>query len=273
MPTPDGSEIGLHAEHVEADGGYDIVAKMTRRIVTAEVLDYDGMNGNYALIWKKITCEQSQVYKEEINFEHYQSDEPNCFYRYIGPSVGLLEKDMIPEGVISDKSESIREVEFYLTYKVTGEDENGISVIVKKDILLATCNMTTDYYTGTNLSGISESQPTSKNHTLEGERVYVPSIQVSDNFIVYYYQLEIPTGFLNSHQGYDGNYAFESWTSDHDENLVWAFSKHIVGLININDGMGSTVGYRKEEQYETGNEDCLLSVRDVYAVGTYYAKK
>jgi hypothetical protein len=221
-------------------------ATVNRSIITADVLDYDGYQGNYALIWKKITIGHKQGWDWETTSQ-YESDANYCN----GPTDMALDHLMEIVGT-SDVFTSLSErlVEFYLTYKI-GE--------TKTDKLLCSCNMVSNYK--------STGSVVTESHVLTGERVFGASIQVSNDLIAYTFKKETPTGKLNYKQAYDGSYSFENWNADYDENAVWGSAKHIVGLININDGMGSAPGYLKEVEYQQEEEGNLLSSAEIYSVG------
>jgi len=232
-------------EFSEKSGSYTVDARVSRDIVTADVLDYDGYLGNYALIWKKITIKHNQSQVDTASGS--MTDDG-----YEGTPYGDM--DWLIDFDVDDNftSRSTRTVEFYLTYKVNG---------TKVDTLLCTCTM---------LSTASKrGATTTGSQTFEGERVWGCSIQVYSDFIVYQFRKEEPVDGLNRNWsgGYDGNYSFESWMIDRDENPLWKFKKHVVGLINIADGFGSVVGYIKEKEYAVGEEGSSLSSSEVYSVG------
>ena len=238
-------------EHSEKSGTYNVDATVSRDIVTADVLDYDGYEGNYALIWKKIIIAHSQRQMIAATSQPW-----NGANYYSGTPWG---DEVLP--LIFDKddnftSRSTRTVEFWLTYKVNGQ---------KFDKLICACTMLSTY---SKVGMVSTPV-----QTFEGERVWGVSIQVYSDFIVYQFRKEVPVDGLDRNWGgvdggdYDGNYSFESWMIDRDEKLLWKFKKHVVGLINIADGFGSVVGYIKEKEYAVGEEGSSLSSSEVYSVG------
>jgi hypothetical protein len=227
-------------------GSYEVNASMSRDIVTADVLDYDGYGDNYALIWKKITISHSQsqlISASATPVSYFPGDSTNLTY---DQNNGRF------------NSSSVRTVEFYLTYKVNG---------VKTDKLLCTCSMTS---THSLINAVS-----AHDQTYTGERVWGCSIQVHSDFIVYQFRKEEPNveaevnwgGGFGWGGGYDGNLSFESWTVDKEERELWKLKSHIVGLINIKDGVDSEVGYLKEEEYTVGEEGNSMSSIDIYSVG------
>lgn len=227
-------------------GSYTVNAEANRAIETADVLDYDGYKGNYALIWKKIkiTHTQSQTINAsgELSLNY-------CGTPYCDQSLAIT----IPYSV-DDRftSGSTRTVEFWLTYKVNGK---------KFDKLICSCSMTS---TNSKLnSDINMSQ------TFEGTRLWGVSIQVYFDFIVYQFKKEVPVDGANRTwgDGYDGNHAFESWMTDRDEASLWKLQSHVVGLINVADGVDSEVGYLKEEEYTDGADGVPFLNVDVYSTG------
>lgn len=239
-------------EHSEKSGTYNVNATVNRDIITADVLDYDGYEGNYALIWKKITITHSQrqtiaATSQPWNGQNY----------YSGTAWG---DEVLPLSFDKDDrftSRSTRTVEFWLTYKVNGQ---------KFDKLICTCTMLSTYSKTGPLESVTS-------QTFEGERVWGVSIQVHNDFIVYQFRKEVPVDGLDRNWGgsdggdYDGNYSFESWMIDRDEVYLWKLKSHVVGLINIADGMDSKVGYLKEEEYSVGEEGNVLSSGEIYSVG------
>lgn len=233
-------------ESASQSGSYNIEATANRNIVTADVIDYDGLGENYAVIWKKITIAHSQSQTIDAtgsatgNYENAPYDDLEITYNVADNFTSL----------------SNRKVEFYLTYKVGG---------VKYDRLICTCEMVSTHTLVGSENNTSQS--------FSGERLWGVSIQVYSDFIVYQFRKEEPVDGLNRNWGgseggsYDGNYAFESWMVDRDETLLWKFKKHVVGLINIADGVDSEVGYLKEEEYDVGEEGNLLTETEIYSVG------
>jgi hypothetical protein len=247
MYNPEDYEITT-VKQSQRDGSNSMIANVSRNIVTADVLDYDGLNGNYALIWKKITIAHTQ--KQTID----NTGIPESFTEYYNDPYGGMSMLPIDYNTVSlFTSDATRKVDFYLTYKVNGE---------KFDKLICSCSMTAKY--SHSLDANSASQ------TFEGERVWGVSIQVNHNFIVYQFKKEVPVNGENRAWGgqYDANYGFESWMVDRDEHYLWKLKSHIVGLINIADGVDSAVGYCKEEEYNVGEEGSVLSSGEVYSVGT-----
>jgi hypothetical protein len=238
-------EITITQQAVKS-GSYTIEATANRNIITADVLDYDGYNGNYALIWKKITISHSQRKDTTASGQETSDTYDNSVWGDLDWAINFTVND-------SFTSLSTRTVEFYLTYNIGG---------TKFEKLLCTCTMTSRYGTG-----IETSQ------TFSGERVWGASIQVYTDFMVYQFRKEEPVDGLNRNWGgsqggsYDGNYAFEGWMVDRDETLLWKLKSHVVGLINISDGVDSEVGYLKEEEYTVGEEGNVLSSGEIYSVG------
>jgi hypothetical protein len=228
-------------------GTYTVTATANRNIVTADVLDYDGYMGNYALIWKKITITHSQKNDTTATTESWGGA------IYVNAPFGDMSSP--PTYIPHEKfdSKATRTVEFYLTYCIDGK---------KVDKLLCSCSMEATYVSETDVDSILH-------QTFTGERVWGCSIQVSAEFITYQFRKEIPASSdeINWGGGYDGNCTFESWMSDRDENSVWKMKSNVVGLINILDGADSEVGYLKEEEYALGAAENPLSSGHIYSVG------
>lgn len=229
--------------HSTKNGTYSVDATVSRNIVTADVLDYDGYRGNYALIWKKITITHTQRQLTSASGEIEANEYDNQAY-------GDLDW-LIPYTVDSNfTSNATRTVEFYLTYSING---------TKFDKLLCTCTMGSTYSKHGD-EGVSS-------QVFSGERVWGCSIQVNADFITYQFKKEVPVDGLNRNWGgqYDGNYTFESWMIDRDEVSLWKLKSHVVGLINVNDGLDSEVGYLKEEEYDVGENQ--LNSSEIYSIG------
>lgn len=233
-------------ERSQRDGNYVVNANTSRAIVTADVLDYDGMEENYALIWKKITISHTQSQTVDAvgipeTFETYYND--------TGAGGAMVPIEYNKTSMFT--SDATRKVDFYLTYKVGG---------TKFEKLICSCSMNAAYTHTEEANSVLQ--------TFSGERVWGVSIQVDKDYIVYHFIKEVPVDGENRAWGgqYDANYGFESWMVDRDEKLLWKLKSHVVGLININDG--STVGYCKEEEYTVGEEGNALSSGEIYSVGT-----
>lgn len=233
-------------------GTYNVDATANRNIVTADVLDYDGNLGNYALIWKKITIAHTQNHDIDATGSKQCEESTNpmgCSADPLTYSVNSI-----------FRSTCTRTVEFYLTYKINGQ---------KFEKLLCTC---TEQYVGVN-SSIGGVTSASALHSYDGTRVWGVSIQVSEEFIVYQFRKEIPSDKYREEplpdfgDHYDSCYGLESWNTDKDEHSLWKLQSFVVGLINIKDGVGSEVGYLKEEEYTLGEEGSMLSRDDIYSVG------
>lgn len=245
ITTPNGDYTVTTESSGSKEGSYSVNATASRNIVTADVLDYDGYKGNYALIWKKITITHSQ---RQITTA---AGSRSASYTNQAWGDGM---EPITYSVSSNfTSTCTRQVDFYLTYKVNGQ---------KVDKFICSCT-------------IRSSHPNndSESHTYEGTRVWGVSIQVTDKFIVYQFRKEVPADVYRSlpvppfGNGYDGCYGFESWMSDREDSYLWKLYSNVVGLINIADGVDSEVGYLKEEEYTVGEEGNSLSQSEVYSTG------
>lgn len=214
-------------------GAYLIMATASRNILTADVLDYDGLKGNYALIWKKITITHDQ--STNISASGTLTCAPRAH------PMGCADQP-VPYVPVSETITSCsRVVDFYLTYSVNGD---------RFDKLICTATENRNY-------GI---------HSYGGERVWGVSIQAADNFIAYHFAKEVPSGveLVGFGDGYDSCYGLESWTVDRDERDLWKLKSNIVGIINVNDGLKSADGYLYEKEYLAGDG---FSSGDVYSIG------
>jgi hypothetical protein len=252
-PTPKGDYTVTTTFNGYLNGVYSVNSTADRNIITADVLDYDGNLGNYALIWKKVTITHKQI--QSINAaglkvcDTFTMNPWGCS----GNAINYTTTDVFT-------ATSSRLVEFYLTYKVKGE---------KFDKLLCSC---TENYSGTLRV---EGGVVTKNvvRTYDGTRVWGVSIQVSGNFIVYQFRKEIPSDKYRNESlpefgdNYDSCYGLESWMTDKNEHYLWKLYSNVVGLINIADGVDSEVGYLKEEEYTVGEEGNSLSIGEVYSTG------
>lgn len=241
ISTPNGDYTVTTESSGFKQGSYNVNAVATRNIVTADVLDYDGYLGNYALIWKKITISHTQQQTTTAAGSRTAAYTNQAWGDGMEPITYSVDSKFT--------STCTRQVDFYLTYKVNGQ---------KVDKLICSCTI--------QASG-------GDNHTYTGTRVWGVSIQVKENFIVYQFRKEVPAEKYKTSpippfgNGYDGCYGFESWMTDRNENDLWKLQSNVVGLINIADGVGSEVGYLKEEEYTVGEEGNSLSIGEVYSTG------
>jgi hypothetical protein len=211
----------------------NIAANTERNQKTFEVLDYDSFGNNYALIYKSVEIVHLQTFKQKIigsgNGGYHQ------------PGWGTL--DMVCPLTLTATSEETSAASRIVTYKlhckiVSIVDGKEVITLVKKD--LTTCSIVAN----------------DSIQTLSGDRIYAPSIQVTDKFITYSYEYDI----MQSRQPnvnaarYDGAINLEDWNYDVLNQLIWQRTKHIVGLININDGSGSDVGHDGTREYATTGE-------------------
>jgi len=235
---------------MDKTGHYEMNASADRSIQTAEVLDYDGLNGNYALFWKKIAISFHQGWSINKTASLHKD---GIYYNTPWGDV-VWNNQMVYTGKDIIKTTSARTVQFYLTYKVAGK---------KIDKLICACSMEMD----------SQEDNVSlelkyKVSSLSGRRVYGTSVQVDDKFIVYTYDLGslIENFNFDGVKGYDGSYSFENWNEDGAGSPLWTFDKRIVGIINIADP-SSDIGYLFEEEYSVMVTKNKLSPT-VYSIGT-----
>jgi hypothetical protein len=218
----------------------EISATAQRSLHTFEVLDYDVFNGNYALIYKDIQISHSQSLAIKRECVPYEGD----IYVQFEYSNGVLPASATELHNESEEtvSRGTRTVTWKLHYKING---NIFSVD------LATFNCSND---GVDL-------------TASGQRIYGISMQATEEFIVYSYELQncifapplgVGTGYI-----YDSPFNLEDWNTNQLGDTLWERSKQVVGLINIKDGVASDEGYRKHQEYD------ILSPQQ-YAVGVVY---
>lgn len=218
-----------------------INASATRNITTFEVLDNDAQGGDYALIYKSIAISHSQVNAISRANTPYDG---GVYSQYLY-SNGDFPASALVLGTTSDvlTSTGTRTVTYKLHYKIAGQ-------VFRKD--LATAIIT---------NNVSQ-------YTVTGNRLYGVSIQVfkgkNGQFIVYSYEKHSSTfsGPLGAGTGYphDSPRNIEDWNVTQSNQDIWTRDKHVIGLININDKAGSTMGYLKEQEYD------ILSPQ-LYAVG------
>jgi hypothetical protein len=205
-------------------------ATATRDINTFEVLDYDSYGENYAVIYKKIHIVHQQQYNYSDICNPFSSDSIYCQPDY----TSQYSINMVHNIVSSFSSIASREVTYKLAYKIKN---SVIGTFVTGSIDLATCNITA--------SGIIQ--------TASGQRIYGVSVQITDEFICYAYEIDtidVPkTINVNPFDQYDSAVSIEDLNFDADNLEIWTRRGHVVGLININDGAGSTVGYNYSKEY------------------------
>ena len=227
--------ITLDESHGELVQSESISAVANRSINTFEVLDYDNnSNGDYALIYKDIAITHNQSVSIERQNTPYNGD----VYVQLYYNNGELPLSATELHNVSQNTESsgTRTVTYKLHYKIKGEntDEDKIFSI---DLAILTVNS----------NGINQSA--------NGQRIYGVSIQASEKFIVYSYDLDsciydgTPLGYGDGFN-YDSPMNIEDWNYNGLGTLIWERSKRVIGLININDGVGSAIGYHTQEEYE-----------------------
>lgn len=230
------NEIEEEYKWLEESGTRTTNAAVTRNYTTAEVIDYDGYDGNYALFWKRITIQDQQAWVYSQNY-----DEPKDYERY---DQGLfIGRSLTEPGAFT--ANGTRMIEFMLSYKING---------TRTDILLTTCI-------------VKSKSPGFENpltdHLVTGERIYGVSLQVNDEFITYTYEIDkvkLTTPF--SVGMYDGPQSIEDFNFDFGGNDIWELSKRMAGIINIDDGVESTPGYKEEFEVDLP--------QTVYSIGTTY---
>ena len=205
----------------------NVTATALRTVNTFEVLDYDSLGANYALIYKAIAIQhnQSQVYT--------RANEPYSgavYIQYLYNNGNLPASALVLHNETDEfTATGTRTVTYKLHYKIG-------DAIFKVD--LATCTITSDV----------------SSYTLTGERLYGVSMQVSEKFITYAFEKHTAnlTGPLGAGTGYpyDSPRNLEDWNVNQLGEPIWTRSKQVIGLINIADGVGSDIGYLKQEEYD-----------------------
>jgi hypothetical protein len=216
-------------------GSTQLAASTSRDINTFEVIDYDAFDDNYAVIYKKVHIVHTQVLTGTSTAIPYTGH-----VTYGQPGAGNSDEMACPltyEGTDILNSDAIRTVLYKLWYKIKDYTKEQLTY-KRGSINLATCTITAN----------------NANQSVEGQRIYGTSIQVTDQFICYSYELNSVaiSGILDlpNREMYDGPLSLEDWNYDTLKNSIWQRDKQIVGLININDGVGSVVGYNYSKEYD-----------------------
>jgi hypothetical protein len=224
-------DVALYESHGTYVQSESIEALASRVVHTFEVLDYDIYEGNYALIYKDIGISHQQKQTYEKGNDPYSG----AVYYQVLYQNGELPASALLLHNDSQEFTSIgtRVVTYKLHYKIKDGDEfKTFSVDLAT---LTVSNNKCDY------------QAT-------GQRIYGVSMQVTDEFIVYSFELHecAFNGVLGVGAGYnyDGPINLEDWNVNQLKVPIWTRSKQVVGLININDGVGSSIGYRFQEEYD-----------------------
>lgn len=203
-----------------------VTAKTARSVNTFEVLDYDS-HGDYALIFKSICIKHSQT---QICARANTPYTGPVYIQYLYSNGSLPASALVLANTHDDfMSQGERTVTYKLHYKI-GDKPFTVD--------LATCTIASDMNT----------------YTVVGQRIYGVSIQViPGKFISYSYELHdacYATPRAGLGDAYDSPRNIEDWNVNQLNEAMWTRSKQVVGLININDGLGSEVGYRKHEEYD-----------------------
>lgn len=217
-----------------------VSATASRNINTFEVLDYDIYNSNYALIYKDITIVHNQSQNYTRSTEPYSGN----YYRQYLYSNLLSEAELPARYTVFHNDSDVftavgtRTVTYKLHYKI------GTAIF---SVDLATCIVKND----------------NSVYTMTGERIYGVSIQVSEEVITYAFEKHTANlSFFGAGIGYpyDSPRNLEDWNVNQLNVPIWIRSKQVVGLISIDDGVESDIGYLKQQEYD-------ILPEEQYAVG------
>lgn len=207
-----------------------VSATASRNVNTFEVLDYDVYDGNYIIIYKKIEVVHNQS-SDIVRAGTPYSDSPNGVYIQLYFQNGELPASAITMQTISQdfKSTGTRTVTYKLHYKISGKVFS---------VTLATFTVSNNLNT----------------QTASGQRIYGVSLQVTDKYMVYSFErhtckLSGPLG-TGAGYSYDSPVNIEDWNTTQLGSSIWTKDKQVVGLINVNDGIGSEIGYLKKKEYD-----------------------
>jgi hypothetical protein len=209
-----------------------VAATAARTVKTFEVLDYDSLGANYAIIYKSIEIQHNQ------SQDYSRANEPfdgNVYIQYLYSNGNLPASALVLHNETDEFSSTGTRKVTYMLHSSTGIILDGVNLGSK--LPLATCNIS---------NNLSE-------YTMTGERIYGVSIQISDRFIVYSFEKHTAAfGGLGSGAGYpyDSPRNLEDWNVNQLGEPIWTRNKQVVGLINIADGVGSEIGYLKQEEYD-----------------------
>jgi hypothetical protein len=214
----------------------DASATATRNVHTFEVVDYDNYNGNYAIIYKDINITHTQVYSVSREGTPYDGD----VYIQLGYSNGNLPASALVMHNTSEDfvSQGTRDIDYILYYNIDGA---GYS---RK---LASVHISSDMSV----------------YSVDGERVYGVSMQMSKDYLVYSFELHDSkfsgTVGYGSGYNYDSPRSVEDWNRTDTGEEVWRRCSQVIGLVNIA-SKKSDLGYAYEQKYD------LLS-KQQFAVG------
>jgi len=226
-------------------------ATTSRVSTTFEVIDYDSYKDSYAVLYKSITINHTQYWQKNFVATPYESDALYCQPGWNSVALCVLNYT----GTDTTTSEATRVIVYKLYYKI--KDYLNTGMFVTGSIDLATCTVTAN-----------ESA-----QSITGQRVYGASIQISDEFICYAYELDsvLQTGTINlgNLALYDGPVSLENWNKDKaiPAQDIWSRDSHVVGLINIKDGKNSTVGYSTSRTIPLTNELKMEFAPEQYSTG------
>lgn len=230
-----------------------ITASSTRTVNTFEVLEYDNnSNNDYALIYKDIIIQHDQT----NNIERANTPYTGTVYvqlLYYNGELPLSATELHNTSQVLT-STGTRIVTYKLYYKINSDEGNLIGSI---DIASFTVNS----------AGISQ--------TAFGQRVYGVSIQVTEKYICYSYELNdcIFDGsplVYGVGYNYDGPINIEDWNYNQLGDLLWSRNSQVVGIIDIaNSKEMKTVNHLTKSyevlpmaQYSVGVVDDTITVKE-----------
>jgi hypothetical protein len=218
---------------------------------TFEVIDYDSLEGCYAVAYKSIAISHTQTWQRTEIAPAFTSSALYC-----QPGWNLISLCPLTY-TVTDVQTSIasRIITYKLYYKIKNYKVPGTFITNSIDLAICTINA---------VDGVQ---------TVSGQRVYGMSIQISEEFICYSYELgdvAITTPInLGNTMIYDGPVKLEDWNYDKSipAQPIWLRNKHVVGLINIKDGKNSTVGYTASKTINLTEELKETFTPEQYATG------
>lgn len=213
-----------------------IIAKTNRAVSTFEVLEYDNnTDGDYALAYKDISIqhEQSNII-ERANTPYEGGVYIQLYYNNGELPDSATELHNISQTLVSNGT---RLVTYKLHCKIKGRKDGKEDKIFTLDL------------------ASMESSNIGANQAAKGQRIYGVSIQVSDEFIVYSYEVGdclfdgSPLGYGPGFN-YDSPINIEDWNYNQLGAALWKRSAHVVGVIDIYASSASDTVQHTSKAYE-----------------------